>query len=245
MNREQTFESKLDDILLKIGWKYFEELNGYRKESNFTIPMWSTNQEKSWDCISVGNYLELKELILQDRERAVREAVSKTVKRERDRSFAEHMKVKEFYAGSKRRLKELAFPSHCSSCHSEWEDGYGDQEEPCCSRAKSNIIDNIMKWHINESADEDKKAQAQLSNPTQEKEGEVKLQPISLEDAIKAMGYLFRDLSYHSDGRWIARSGANTGRFMTSARTPRQAVFKLAEKIEQERRAKEKEKEDE
>ena len=84
---------------------------------------------------------------------------------------------------------------------------------------------------------------AKLSNPTQEKEGEVKLQPISLEDAIKAMGYLFRDLSYHSDGRWIARSGANTGRFMTSARTPRQAVFKLAEKIEQERRAKDKEKE--
>lgn len=83
---------------------------------------------------------------------------------------------------------------------------------------------------------------AELSNPTQEKEGEVKLQPISLEDAIKAMGYSFRDLSYHSDGRWIARSGANTGRFMTSARTPRQAVFKLAEKIEQERRAKEKEK---
>ena len=76
---------------------------------------------------------------------------------------------------------------------------------------------------------------AELSNPTQEKEGEMKLQPISLEDAIKAMGYLFRDLSYHSDGRWIARSGANTGRFMTSARTPRQAVFKLAEKIEQER----------
>lgn len=77
MNREQTFESKLDDILLKIGWKYFEELNGYRKESNFTIPMWSTYQEKSWDCISVGNYLELKELILQDRERAVQEAMSK------------------------------------------------------------------------------------------------------------------------------------------------------------------------
>lgn len=109
---------------------------------------------------------KVMQLILQDRERAVREAI----KRERDRHFAEYTKVQEFYAGGKRRLKELTFPSHCSSCHSEWEDGYGDQEEPCCSRAKSNIIDSIMKWHISESADEVKKVKAELSNPTQEKE---------------------------------------------------------------------------
>ena len=118
------------------------------------------------------NMPEILALIEKDRERALREAISTTIRRERDRSFAEHMKVQEFYAGGKRRLKELAFPSHCSSCHGEWEDGYGDQEEPCCSRAKSNIIDNIMKWHINESADEIKKVEAELLNPIQEMESD-------------------------------------------------------------------------
>lgn len=56
--------------------------------------------------------------------------------------------------------------------------------------------------------------------------------PISLEDAIKALGYSFRSLSYHSDGRWIAKSGAGTGKFIVSAKDPRQAIFKLAKKLE-------------
>ena len=95
-------------------------------------------------------------IIKEDRERALQEAISTTIRRERDRSLAEHMKSQEFYAGGKRRLKELAFPSHCSSCHSEWEDDFGDGEEPCCARAKSNIINDIMKWHINESSSREK-----------------------------------------------------------------------------------------
>jgi hypothetical protein len=48
-----------DDWLGINGWKYFDDLNGYRKESNFTIPMWSTDQSKSWDSISDGNAKEL------------------------------------------------------------------------------------------------------------------------------------------------------------------------------------------
>lgn len=70
-------------------------------------------------------------------------------------------------------------------------------------------------------------------------QSEEVLTTVSLEDAIKALGHSFRDLSYHSDGRWIARSGANTGRFITSAREPKLAVFKLARKIQAEKRQRE------
>ena len=45
---------------------------------------------------------------------------------------------------------------------------------------------------------------------------------------LRKMSLGFRDLSYHSDGRWIARSGAGTGRFMKSAKTPEDAAAKLA-----------------
>ena len=43
-------------------------------------------------------------------------------------------------------LEAILFPDHCPSCHSEWEDGYGYDEEPCCSKAKSNIHDAVKEW---------------------------------------------------------------------------------------------------
>ena len=54
---------ELREILEKEGWKYYDELNGFRKESQFTIPMFSTDQSKSYDSLSAGNYHELKDAI--------------------------------------------------------------------------------------------------------------------------------------------------------------------------------------
>ena len=55
----------------------------------------------------------------------------------------------------------------------------------------------------------------------------------SLEAAIKKCGYGFRSLSLHSDGKWIAKSGAYTGRFLTSSKhSPLEAVLKLEAKLD-------------
>lgn len=43
-------------------------------------------------------------------------------------------------------LDDILFPDHCSSCHSEWDSGYGYGEEPCCSKAVSNIRDSVKKF---------------------------------------------------------------------------------------------------
>lgn len=56
------------------GWKYFDELNGFRKESIFTIPMFSTDQEKSYDSISDGNFRKLEQAIAKQIEKEVVEA---------------------------------------------------------------------------------------------------------------------------------------------------------------------------
>lgn len=53
-----------------------------------------------------------------------------------------------------------------------------------------------------------------------------------LESAIKRCGYGFRSLSLHSDGRWIAKSGAGTGKFLTTAKTPLEAILKLEAKLD-------------
>lgn len=89
---------------------------------------------------------KLLALILKDRQ-AWGEYVKKiTLKKERDRSFAEYQKMKEFYSGGEAKLKELLFPDHCSSCHAEWDDN-GFEDMPCCSKAPSNIRAAVEKWH--------------------------------------------------------------------------------------------------
>lgn len=53
-----------------------------------------------------------------------------------------------------------------------------------------------------------------------------------LDKLIHDCGYGFRSLSLHSDGRWIAKSGANTGKFLASSRnSPLEAVQKLYDKL--------------
>jgi len=53
-----------------------------------------------------------------------------------------------------------------------------------------------------------------------------------LDKLIHDCGYGFRSLSLHSDGRWLAKSGANTGKYLTSSRlSPQDAVRKLKDKL--------------
>jgi len=58
---------ELRDLLEQNGCKFYEELNGFRKESKFTIPMFSTDQSKNYDTLSAGNYYELAELITAEK----------------------------------------------------------------------------------------------------------------------------------------------------------------------------------
>ncbi len=37
------------------GWKFYEEIDSFKKESIVTIPTWSTDQSKEYDSISLGN----------------------------------------------------------------------------------------------------------------------------------------------------------------------------------------------
>ena len=62
-------DKELRDLLEQNGWKFYEELNGFRKESRFTIMMFSTDQSKSYDALSAGNYYELAQLIIADRKK--------------------------------------------------------------------------------------------------------------------------------------------------------------------------------
>ena len=59
----QASEDKLKVLLESNGWKFYEELNGFRKESKYTIPMFSTDQHTNYDKLSAGNYYELKQVI--------------------------------------------------------------------------------------------------------------------------------------------------------------------------------------
>lgn len=43
-------------------------------------------------------------------------------------------------------LERILFPDHCRSCHAEWDEGYGSGEEPCCTKAASNIRHDVIKW---------------------------------------------------------------------------------------------------
>ena len=72
MTEEQ--DKELRGLLEQNGWKFYEELNGFRKESKFTIPMFSTDQSKVYDALSAGNYYELLQLITADRKRVALEA---------------------------------------------------------------------------------------------------------------------------------------------------------------------------
>lgn len=58
--------------------------------------------------------------------------------------------------------------------------------------------------------------------------------PPNLSELIEACGDGFRSLTYHSKRtnestyrRWIAKSGARTGKFLRSGHTPEEAVAKL------------------
>ena len=59
----QASEDELKVLLESNGWKFYEELNGFRKESKYTIPMFSTDQQANYDELSAGNYYELKQVI--------------------------------------------------------------------------------------------------------------------------------------------------------------------------------------
>ncbi len=59
----QASEDKLKVLLESNGWKFYEELNGFRKESKYTIPMFSTDQHTNYDKLSAGNYYELKQAV--------------------------------------------------------------------------------------------------------------------------------------------------------------------------------------
>lgn len=59
----QASEDELKVLLESNGWKFYEELNGFRKESKYTIPMFSTDQQTNYDELSAGNYYELKQVI--------------------------------------------------------------------------------------------------------------------------------------------------------------------------------------
>lgn len=59
----QASEGELKILLESNGWKFYEELNGFRKESKYTIPMFSTDQKTNYDELSAGNYYELKQVI--------------------------------------------------------------------------------------------------------------------------------------------------------------------------------------
>ena len=103
------------------------------------------------NCFNGDDHVaRLEALITSREERLVGEAKQvikiETIKKERDRSFAEYQKMKEFYSGGEAKLKELLFPDHCSSCHAEWDDD-GFEDMPCCSKAPSNIRDAVEKWH--------------------------------------------------------------------------------------------------
>ena len=67
-------DKDLRDLLEQNGWKFYEELNGFRKESKFTIPMFSTDQSRNYDTLSAGNYYEIMQLITADRKRVALEA---------------------------------------------------------------------------------------------------------------------------------------------------------------------------
>ena len=59
----QASEDELKVLLESNGWKFYEELNGFRKESKYTIPMFSTDQHTNYDKLSAGNYYELKQAV--------------------------------------------------------------------------------------------------------------------------------------------------------------------------------------
>ena len=59
----QASEDELKVLLESNGWKFYEELNGFRKESKYTIPMFSTDQQTNYDKLSAGNYYELKQAV--------------------------------------------------------------------------------------------------------------------------------------------------------------------------------------
>ena len=62
-NTNQASEDELKVLLEGNGWKFYEELNGFRKESKYTIPMFSTYQQTNYDELSAGNYYELKQAV--------------------------------------------------------------------------------------------------------------------------------------------------------------------------------------
>ena len=69
MNRNRTTdtnqasEDELKVLLESNGWKFYEELNAFRKESKYTIPMFGPRQQTNYDELSAGNYYELKQVI--------------------------------------------------------------------------------------------------------------------------------------------------------------------------------------
>ena len=52
-----------EHLLTKLGWKWYHELNGWRKISNNTIPMFSPGGGATYDELSDGNAREIERFI--------------------------------------------------------------------------------------------------------------------------------------------------------------------------------------
>ena len=48
-----------------------------------------------------------------------------------------------------------------------------------------------------------------------------------MKELLDKLGYKFRSLSLHSDGRWIAKAGRKSGGYLVSGKTPEEALEKL------------------
>ena len=88
----QASEGELKVLLESNGWKFYEELNGFRKESKYTIPMFSTDQQTNYDELSAGNYYELKQVI----QSAIRTEKLKLLAEVRERVVGESFKPSGF-----------------------------------------------------------------------------------------------------------------------------------------------------
>jgi len=51
-----------------------------------------------------------------------------------------------------------------------------------------------------------------------------------MEQLLKQLGYIFRSLSFHSNGKWTAKAGKKSGGFLCHGNTPKEALQKLLNK---------------
>ena len=99
LDTNQASEGELKVLLESNGWKFYEELNGFRKESKYTIPMFSTDQQANYDELSAGNYYELKQVI----QSAIRTEKLKLLAEVRKRVVGEKDKYNDTYEPDAKR----------------------------------------------------------------------------------------------------------------------------------------------